>query len=71
MGFSQAHPAIDKKRVIDLGRGIAYRDGSGMGKAVGRADNKVFKGVAGVKINCRQGIFSRLGRLWRWGGEYG
>ena len=45
VGLAQTGLAIDKQGIVVFRRAVGHRDGSGMGKFVGRTDDKVFKGI--------------------------
>lgn len=49
MRLTQANAAVDKQRVIGLGRLFSYSQRSGMGKAVAGTDDKGIKGVLGIQ----------------------
>ena len=54
VGLAEAHPAVQEERVVGVPGPLGDRQAGGVGEAVGRADDEVREGVAGVEVRSRR-----------------
>ena len=62
VGLAEADPAVQEQRVVGVAGALGDRQAGGMGQAVGRADDEVGEGVAGVEVR-RPALAADPGRL--------
>ena len=62
VGLAEADTAIQEERVVGMARALCYRQAGGVSQAVGRPDDEVGKGVAGIDVR-RSAFATDPGRL--------